>query len=163
MKNYHDANPKQEMPWLSVTIVILLIPIAVSVYLSWRDSEADVKAPLDMSCDLHHGSCQSSFPDGGTVSLSIEPRPIQALKHLRIKVQLQGIHPKSVMVDFRGVNMDMGYNRPQLKRVAAGEYKGAWVLASCGLDRMVWEAMVIIETPKLKMAAPFHLVTAKKQ
>jgi hypothetical protein len=69
---------------------------------------------------------------------------------------------QSVTVDFRGVNMNMGYNRPQLKAVAPGQYAGTWVLASCGLERMVWEATVLIETSKIKMAAPFPLETSGK-
>jgi hypothetical protein len=148
--------------WLYVTIAILLIPLAVTVYLSLNDSDSDVTAPLDPACDLHRGPCQSVFPNGAKVSLSIEPRPIRALKPLQIRVQTEGIDAQSVAVDFRGVDMNMGYNRPQLKAVAAGQYAGTWVLASCGLEHMVWEATVLIETAKHKMAAPFRLETSGK-
>ena len=148
--------------WLYVTIAILLIPLAVTVYLSLNDSDSDVTAPLDPACDLHRGPCQSVFPNGAKVSLSIEPRPIRALKPLQIWVQTEGIDAQSVAVDFRGVDMNMGYNRPQLKAVAAGQYAGTWVLASCGLEHMVWEATVLIETAKHKMAAPFRLETSGK-
>ena len=148
--------------WLYVTIAILLIPLAVTVYLSLNDSDSDVTAPLDPACDLHRGPCQSVFPNGAKVSLSIEPRPIRALKPLQIRVQTEGIDAQSVAVVFRGVDMNMGYNRPQLKAVAAGQYAGTWVLASCGLEHMVWEATVLIETAKHKMAAPFRLETSGK-
>ena len=164
MTSTNKINSKQDKPqrWLYVTIAILLIPIAAAVFLSFYDRDADTIAKVDPACDLQRGPCQSVFPHGGKVSLSIEPRPIQALKSLHIRVQTDGIEAQSVMVDFRGVNMDMGYNRPQLKQVAAGQYAGTWVLASCGLERMVWEATVIIETANLKMAAPFPLVTSKR-
>jgi len=66
------------------------------------------------------------------------------------------------MVDFRGVNMNMGYNRPSLERIADDQYAGTWVLASCGLERMVWEATVLIEAGGKKMAAPFQLVTSNQ-
>jgi hypothetical protein len=164
MTNTHEISSKQERSqvWLYVTIVVLLIPLAVTVYLSLDDSDIDAIAPLDPVCDLHRGPCQSVFPNGGKVSLSIEPRPIRALKPLQIRVQTEGIDAQSVRVDFRGVDMDMGYNRPLLKEVAAGQYAGTWVLASCGLERMIWEATVLIETADHKMAAPFRLETSAR-
>jgi hypothetical protein len=163
MAGTNEISSKQDMPkWLFVTIIILLLPLGVAVFLSLNDSDVDVSAPLDSTCDLHRGPCQSVFPNGGKVTLSIEPRPVRALKPLQIRVQTEGIKAQSVMVDFRGVNMNMGYNRPQLKQVAAGQYAGTWVLASCGLERMVWEATVLIETARLKMAAPFQLVTSNQ-
>ena len=82
------------------------------------------------------------------------PNPLE-----RIELLKRHIH---MAVDFRGVDMNMGYNRPQLKAVAAGQYAGTWVLASCGLEHMVWEATVLIETAKHKMAAPFRLETSGK-
>jgi hypothetical protein len=162
MTSNSEIKSKQDKPqiWLYVIIVILFIPMAVAVFISLSDRDADTIAALDPACDLQHGPCQSVFPSGAKVSLSIEPRPIRALKQLHIQVHTEGIAAQSVTVDFHGVNMDMGYNRPQLKQVAAGQYAGTWVLASCGLERMVWEATVLIETGKLKMAAPFHLETA---
>lgn len=164
MTSTNDISSKQDKSpvWLYVAIVILLIPLAVTVYLSSNDSDIDATAPLDPACDLQRGPCESVFPNGSKVSLSIEPRPIRALKSLQIRVRTEGIDAQSVTVDFRGVNMNMGYNRPQLKAVAAGQYAGSWVLASCGLDRMVWEATVLIETNKIKMAAPFHLETSNR-
>lgn len=162
MTSTHESSSKQERSqgWLYVTIVVLLIPLAVTVYLSLSDSDIDAIAPLDPACDLQRGACQSVFPTGGKVSLSIEPRPIRALKPLQLRVETEGIDAQSVQVDFRGVDMNMGYNRPQLKEVSAGQYAGTWVLASCGLERMVWEATVLIETTKMKMAATFRLETS---
>lgn len=164
MTSSHHIASKRDKPqaWLYVTIVILLIPMAVTVYLSLDDRDVDATAAPDAACNLHHGPCHAIFPQGGKVSLSITPRPITALKPLRIRVQTQGIDAQSIKVDFRGVNMNMGYNRPQLKQVAAGQYAGNWVLASCGLERMIWEATVIIETPGQKLAAPFPLVTSRQ-
>jgi len=164
MTSTKAINSKQQKSplWLYVAISILLIPLAVSVFISLSDEDVDTTASLDPACDLQRGPCQSVFPNGGKVVLSIEPRPIQALKRLQIRVQTQGLDAQSVQVDFRGVNMNMGYNRPQLKKVTAGQFTGTWVLASCGLERMIWEATVLVETPSQKMAAPFPLETARR-
>ena len=164
MTGSHEIDSKQNTSprWLYLTIAILLIPLAVSFYLSISDSHSDVSAPLDRACDLQRGPCQSAFPNGAKVWLSIEPRPIHALKPLQIRVRLQGIEAQSVAVDIRGVNMNMGFNRPPLKRTAAGEYTGSWVLASCGQEHMAWEATVIIEAKGEKLAAPFPLTTSRR-
>lgn len=164
MTSPHDtpAKPDRSQAWLSVALVILLLPLAVTIYLTWYDRDSAMMAPLDPACDLQRGPCQAAFPGGGKVTLSLEPRPIQVLKPVQIRVQTQGIDAQAVQVDFRGVDMDMGYNRPQLKAVAGGEYTGTWALGSCGLERMVWEATVLIETAQGKLAAPFRLETLDK-
>ena len=164
MTNSNDIRSKRDSSqvWLYITLAILAIPLAVSVYLSWKERDTEATAPLDPACDLQRGPCHSVFPNGAKVTLSIEPRPIQAIKPLQIRVQTEGINAQSVQVDFRGVDMNMGYNRPQLNEVAPGQYTGSWVLASCGLERMVWEATVLLDTAEKTMAAPFRLETMGK-
>ena len=141
---------------LSITVVVLLVPVAVAIFHLKRNSDTTVSAALDHSCDLHQGTCQSLFPGGSRVSLSIEPRPIKGLKPLQIQVQTEGIKTQSVEVDFRGIGMNMGYNRPKLKRESEGNYSGTWVLAACALERMFWEATVLIKNDQGVMSAPFR-------
>ncbi|MEJ2361565.1 MAG: hypothetical protein P8Z75_09080 [Gammaproteobacteria bacterium] len=161
-----DGNPaesKQEKSpvWLYVTIGILFIPLAVAIYMAMSDSKTGIIARVDRNCNLQQGPCQAVFPNGDKVTLSISPRPIEERKQLHITVHTQGINAKSVYVDFRGQNMYMGYNRPKLKSVGPGQFAGTWVLASCGLfvEHMEWQTVVLIQTAKQRMSAPFPLVT----
>lgn len=142
--------------WIYATLIILLIPVALVIVHMQSDNNIFITALLDPSCDLHQTECQSQFPNNGKISLAISPRPIRGLKPLQIQVQTDGIEAQSVMVDFRGLGMDMGYNRPQLNKISAGHFSGTWVLASCALERMAWEATVLIRTNKGIMAAPFR-------
>ena len=108
--------------WLAATVLILLVPITVIFFHLQGNGDIAEIAPLDPSCDLHQTSCQSKFSDGSKVSLSIQPRPIKGLKPLQIQVQTEAIEAQSVEVDFRGLGMNMGYNRPQLKKRSAEQY-----------------------------------------
>jgi hypothetical protein len=159
--NTADSKQAKSSVWLYITIAILFIPLAVTIFLTMGSSETGIVARPVSNCNLQQGPCQAVFPDGGKVTLSISPRPIHELKQLHIHVQLQGIDAQSVKVDFRGENMYMGYNRPQLKSVAPGQFAGRWVLASCGLDveHMLWQTVVLIQTARHRMAAPFPLET----
>lgn len=156
-----EVKPNKSSVWLYLTIAILFIPLAVTVYLSMHDNRTGIVAQPVGQCHLQQGPCEAVFHTGGKVTLSMSPRPIQELKRIRIKVRLQGIDAKSVYVDFRGQNMYMGYNRPKLEKLAPGQFSGSWTLASCGLDveHMIWQTVVLIQTNKQRMSAPFMLET----
>ncbi|MEA3642060.1 MAG: hypothetical protein VBE63_19280 [Lamprobacter sp.] len=79
------------------------------------------RAPLNPDCDLLREACQVRFADGGEVRLDIEPRGIPAVRPLQIEVGLSQLPtPERVEVDFRGVDMNMGFNRVRLRRADAG-------------------------------------------
>jgi hypothetical protein len=79
-----------------------------------------VVAPLDRACDLTSGPCTARFPGGGVATLSVEPRGIPPIAPLHLSVELEGVDAGSVQVDFAGVDMDMGFNRPTLTGVGPG-------------------------------------------
>jgi hypothetical protein len=137
-------------------VIVLLVPVIAVIFHMPSDRDMSYTARLDPSCDLHQGICHSLFPDGSKVSLSISPRPIEALKPLQIQVLMEGVEAQSVEVDFRGVDVNMGYNRPRLKQESMGQYSGTWVLAACALERMNREATILIRTDEGILAAPFR-------
>jgi len=165
-----SSPPQTTMPlrrriWITGSILFLLtVLVAGAIYL-WRLSSINgdiiATAPLDSSCDLQQGACQVSFQGGGRVKLSITPRPIQGLKPLQLRVQTEGVDAQAVEVDFRGLGMNMGYNRPRLDKESAGEYAGMGVLSACILERMSWEATVLLRTAEGVMAAPFQFETIR--
>ncbi len=151
--------------WLGASAAIVLAAIAAAAIQLWSQNKGDsgisAYAPLDPSCDIQQGPCQSVFPDGSRISLSIGPRPIQALKPLEIRVTTQGLNAQEVEVDFRGLGMDMGYNRPRLQGDAERQYSGSGMLAICVMERMPWEATVLVTTDDGVMAAPFRFETIR--
>ncbi|HEC15431.1 MAG TPA: hypothetical protein ENI99_02505 [Sedimenticola sp.] len=149
--------------WMTATTVVLIAVIAIAGLQIWRQTPGDIAmiAPLDASCDLQKEPCEAVFPDGGRLVFSISPRPIEGLRTLQLQVQAQGLDVRSVEVDFRGVGMNMGFNRPRLERQSAGRYAGSGVLSVCIMERMTWEATVLAGTDKGILAAPFRFETLR--
>ncbi|MCF6353768.1 MAG: hypothetical protein L3J26_01470 [Candidatus Polarisedimenticolaceae bacterium] len=149
--------------WMGVTAFILVAVVGVGGLQIWQQVPKDIvaTAALDSRCDLQEAACESHFPDGGRVVFSIMPHPIVGLKPLQLKVQIESLQAQGVAVDFRGLGMNMGFNRPQLQRDAEGEYSGMGTLAVCVVDRMVWEATVLITTRDGVYAAPFRFETVR--
>ena len=149
--------------WVSVTAVVLVAVVVVAAIQIWHQTPGNivVAAPLNDSCDLQKAPCEARFPDGGRLVLSISPHPIEGLKPLQLQVQIEGLDANSVEVDFRGLGMNMGFNRPRLEKEADGLYAGTGMLSSCILDRMSWEATVLAGTDKGLIAAPFRFETTR--
>jgi hypothetical protein len=145
----------------TIAALILAIGAAIGAKL-WLapNPEARVTASLNPACDLHAGPCASDIPGGGRIELSIEPRPIPLLRPLRLVVKAQGLDARQVEIDFTGVDMNMGYNRPQLKQEGE-QFTGETVLPVCITGRMSWQAAVVVTTPKLKAVAPFQFTTSR--
>ena len=92
----------------------------------------------------------------------LEPKDLPLLEPLAIEVRLDRLRADAVEVDFAGVDMNMGYNRPRLSHDDDSRYLGTTVLPVCVRHRMDWEARVLIRTPDGLMAAPFRFSTFKR-
>ncbi len=124
----------------------------------WQDKEVTVQetAAYNTDCDLQKGACEQTFKSGGKVRFSISPLPIKGVKPLTLKVKTEGIDANSVEVDFRSRVMDMGFNRPKLKKDTENHFSGPGMLSICVLKVMPWEAQVLIDTDKGTLLAPFR-------
>lgn len=147
--------------------VIGLLLLAILAASGWKlyqvlAPERVATAVLNDECDLAIADCKSVFPDGTTVSLSIEPRPVPVLKPLKLRSQINGVEVSSVEVDIVGIGMNMGYIRPKLSEAGKdGQFSGDSILPVCILDEMQWEARVMIHSNGGLMVAPFRFVTKK--
>lgn len=149
---------------LNGTAVLVLVGLLVLGAL-WKPlggPSEETRLPLDPSCDLRAGSCTSRIPDHGSIRFSIDPREIPLLEPLRLRVRLDGAGPSSVAVEITGVNMDMGFNRVMLSERVAGVYEGEAVLPVCSHRKMVWEALVRVETGGRRLAAPYQFYTLRQ-
>lgn len=121
--------------------------------------KTDLAAPLS-DCDLNGGPCQAELPGGGRLQFSIGPRPIPALKPLALEVRVEGVAASKVEVDFAGVDMKMGYNRPLLAPAATGTFNGQGNLPVCITGSMDWQATVLVESGGKNIAVPFRFAMA---
>lgn len=118
--------------------------------------KADVIANPDPACNLQRDACSAALPQGGRLEFALTPRPIPVTAPLEMVVALAGIDAEKVMVDFAGVNMNMGFNRPALTPVGPGRFTGQATLPICITGRMVWQATVLIESGRTRIAVPFR-------
>lgn len=149
----------------------LLMPLAVLVlavaagggYWYFRDyfePPQAVTLPLD-GCDLQKQACRRALP-GGEMEFSISPRPIPLVSPLQLQLKVKGLKVERAEVDFSGVTMNMGYNRPRLKKVGEGLFEGEGFLPVCIRQRMDWEAKVLLYLPGKVLAVPFRFETVKE-
>ena len=65
-------------------------------------------------------------------------------------------------VDFLGMEMDMGFNRPKLKPNQNGTMEGIGVLPTCTQQQMTWQATIILKGLEKYYGAPFKFITVKE-
>lgn len=117
--------------------------------------KADITLLPDPSCDIQRGPCALDLPDGGRLVLSLGDGPVPVLKPVPIDVQVNGLQPSKVEVDFAGVDMNMGLNRTELSASKPGNFTGSATLPVCVTGRMDWRATVMVETGRQRIAIPF--------
>ncbi len=110
-------------------------------------------------CDLGAGPCQQSLA-GGSVVFSIEPGEIPLMKPLALAVATEGLAVAGVVVEIRGLNMDMGLNRTVLTRSGDGPWRGETILPICSQRQMEWEAAVQLEANG-RYEVPFAFQTTR--
>ncbi len=118
--------------------------------------KADVTAFPDSGCDLQRGSCTALLPQGGRLSFSMAPQPIPVTTPFDMLVELEGMSADKVVVDFAGVDMSMGFNRSNLQATGAGRFTGQATLPVCVTGRMTWQATVLVESGRTRIAVPFR-------
>ncbi len=149
--------------WLVAGVLfVALAVVAVYKALPLLQPTLQASAPLDLNCDLRAGPCASSLPGGGEVSFAINTPGIPLVKPLDLEVNLQGVPADRIEVDFVGIDMNMGFNRPQLQHQGSGRYIGRGMLPVCVRVAMEWEARVLVYSERGLLAAPFRFITVKE-
>lgn len=152
--------------WLWAGVVLLALPV-VGLFI-YKFSPEKPELPMTVAglsaCDLQQGPCTSTIPGLGSVTLAIAPRPIPLVEKLQLEVQTAAAGLRSVEVDFRGVDMNMGFNRFRLKPAGDdGLYKGEGMLPVCVRNRMTWEASVLLVGSENIHSVPFRFETFSGQ
>lgn len=153
---------KFEHLWISGAILIFVVLLLVGYRLkdSISSSPATIAA-IDPSCDLHQGKCTTRLANGASVSLLLTPQTIRALHPLSLNVVTDAINVSTINVDFRGIDMDMGYNSLTLSKEKKGNFVGETILPACIHEEMKWEARVLLTTKKGVIMVPFQFSTKK--
>jgi hypothetical protein len=140
-------------------IGILLIALVVVVGYKLSPlllPRADVVIQPDPACNLQRQACAVKLPSGGSVELAMATRPIPMVKPFEVQVTTSGFAPGRVEVDFAGIDMNMGLNRPELAAGGDGRFVGQVTLPVCITGAMDWQATVLIETGGERIAIPYR-------
>ncbi|WP_306607511.1 hypothetical protein [Azonexus sp.] len=121
--------------------------------------QSDLSIAPDPSCNVQQQACSVALPGGGSLVFSVNTQPIPLVKPFEVKVEVRGSSAKNVAIDFAGVDMEMGFNRPQLAERSAGIFIGEATLPVCVTGHMTWQATVLLETSDARIAVPFRFVT----
>jgi hypothetical protein len=140
----------------AMILALVLIGVAGYQYSPFLLPKADVTAVTDPGCDLHRAACLASLPEGGAIRFALTPRPITVSGPLEMQVELEGVDATRVEVDFAGVSMNMGFNRPALVPAGPGRFGGETHLPVCITGSMTWQVTVLVETRRARIAAPFR-------
>ena len=147
-------------------LIVALLLFGIAAVIGYKLNNATQKsvtllAVTNPDCELRNGPCRAELPAGGSIEFSIEPRSIPLMKPLSLTVNVHDIEVSAAEIDFVGIGMNMGYNRPQLKQVSSNRFEGNTTLPICILQRMEWEARLLLETDKGTVMAPFRFYTDK--
>lgn len=164
------AFPNGPTPWCSLVnrkILMDLIGlelIALVVVIGYKMSpillpKADLTVLPDPACNLQKQACAATLPSGGTIELSLGAQPVPVVKPFAVQVVAKGVRPARVEVDFAGLDMNMGYNRPELKENGEGRFVGEATLPVCITGQMDWQATVLVEAGSERIAVPFRFAT----
>lgn len=146
--------------------VIGLELIALVVVVGYKLSpmllpKADITVQPDPVCNLQREACSVALRSGGNVTLAMGTRPVPLVKPFEVQVATSGFSPARVEVDFSGIEMNMGYNRPELTARGTGSYAAEVTLPVCITGSMDWQATVLIETGSERVAIPYRFTTGE--
>ncbi|HLO63800.1 MAG TPA: hypothetical protein VK165_12650 [Azonexus sp.] len=125
--------------------------------------KADVTVFPDPACNLQKQACAVKLPSGGEVELSMGAKPIPLVKPFEVQVAASGFSPSRVEVDFTGIDMNMGLNRPELAKRGDGRFSGEVTLPVCITGHMDWQATLLIESGNERIAVPYRFTSGGQE
>lgn len=155
MSRSHVVNKKILIDLIGLLLIALVVVVGykLSPLLLPR---ADVVVQPDPACNLQRQACAVTLPSGGTVELAMGTRPIPMVRPFEVQVTTTGFSPGRVEVDFAGIEMNMGLNRPELAARGNGRFAAQVTLPVCITGAMDWQVTVLIENGSERIAIPWR-------
>lgn len=118
--------------------------------------KADITVQPDPLCNLQTDSCSVTLPSGGKIELTMGTKPVPMVKPFEVQVAASGFSPRRIEVDFAGIDMNMGLNRPELAARGNGKFAAEATLPVCISGFMDWQVTVLVDTGSEQIAIPFR-------
>jgi hypothetical protein len=110
-------------------------------------------------CNLQKQTCTVTLADGAQVALTMGTQPVPMITPFSVSVKTSGFVPKRLEIDFAGVDMNMGLNRPALLLQTEGVYSAEASLPVCISGQMDWLVTLFVERGRQRIAIPFPLTS----
>ena len=149
---------------LLISSVLLLTSLAGFAWYKKQQNipmEITSQSELNTNCDLNYTQCHSVIKNKGDITFSITPRPIPLVSNLSLTIKTNIKNILQVMIDFKGIDMDMGPNKVVLQQNKNGEFYGSGMLPVCIRRSMNWQALVYVKTSDGLYMAPYIFETFK--
>ena len=153
-------SPRQTLFATAIVLTVTGSGLAGFLLWEWLQAPHGVSGVVQGNCDLNRAPCQALFPDGGTLTVSLAPRPILMAVPITIEVQLNELAAASVEIDLSSPDLAAGYNHHTLAPQADGRFAGPTVLPLCTRDRMRWHMQVTARSRRGTHGARFDFETA---
>lgn len=142
--------------WLFAIAIIL---VATLFYRHFQSIER-----IDVSmghCDLLKGACVSELASGEKITLQIRPTNMPVLTSIVLEVKTQNIPVEKMQINFKGKEMNMGEFTYTLKPKNNGTYTVQTILPTCVHDKMIWQALLDIDTQAKHYRVPFQIINER--
>lgn len=153
-------NKKILMDLIGLELIALIVIVGYKLSPMLLPS-ADVTVQPDPVCNLQREACSVTLPSGGKVTLAMGSHPVPLVKPFEVQVTTSGFSPTRVEVDFAGIDMNMGLNRPQLAARGEGSYAAEVTLPVCITGHMDWQATLLVESGRERIAIPYRFSTGE--
>lgn len=92
------------------------------------------------------------------MTLSVDADEIRSMRPLNFTLKLDGIDASEIMLDLKGIDMNMGINQSHFIPVTnkEGQWRTTTELAVCVTGTMRWRANVIARTPQGLVSSYFE-------
>lgn len=137
---------------------------AQEVNINWVQPQSEQITIIESksNCQLDKNTCRNKIDKKTWIEVKISPFPIEPNKQLKITVITSDDSLIPEEVDFEGLNLNMGFIRPKLKKVEGNTYETEVVLPICDEKVMEWRAMVLFSKPthgSEKFGSKFHFTS----
>lgn len=114
------------------------------------------------NCDLRLGPCSVKLDSGEKIEINSLPTNLPALTPVLLQVKTFNLKPKTVSVDFRGLEMAMGEYHYDLNAQGKNIYTARIMLPTCKNNEMAWSLNVtVVDAGHIKYCAPFVLINER--
>lgn len=144
-----------------VLSILFVGVIIVSLFLVNKKQDSNII--FVENCNLQVSPCVVQMPYGSEVKFDIDPRPVVMNQRIYTMVDAINHSLDSAQLDLKGIEMDMGYNRPILKDIENKHlFKQQIYMPACTSDFMHWQMTYIISYQQKKYSVVFKIKTEKE-